>query len=54
MDSFNYLGLKLCYTGCFKHSVHAINEQAQKAYHTLLKVFDKVSLDIKFLRTFWE
>ena len=47
VDSFTYLGLKFYYTGSFIHAVRALNEQAQKAYHTLLKVFDKVSLDIK-------
>ena len=47
VDSFAYLGLKFYYTSNFIHAVRALNEQAQKAYHTLLKVFDKVSLDIK-------
>ena len=47
VDSFTYLGLKFYYTSSFNHAVRTVNEEARKACHTLLKVLDKVSMDIK-------
>ena len=47
VDSFTYLGIKFSYTGTFKLAVQCLHEQAIKAYHGLLLVFDKVPLDIK-------
>ena len=35
------------YTGNISSAVKALNDQALKAYHSLLKLFDRINLDIK-------
>ena len=47
VDSFTYLGVKLTYTGNMSGAINALSNQALKAYHSLLSLFDRVSLDIK-------
>ena len=47
VDNFTYLGIKFTYTGNLSYSVKALSEQALRAYHSLLSVFDRVHLDIK-------
>ena len=41
-----YLGVKLVKTGNLRFAVKALNEQALRAFNTLLFVFKNVSLDI--------
>ena len=47
VDSFTYLGIRFYYTGCMKHAIQALYEQALKAYYHLLSIFSRVSLDVK-------
>ena len=47
VDEFCYLGIKFHYTGNLTKAVHALNEQALKAFNQLLSVFNKIELDIK-------
>jgi tetratricopeptide (TPR) repeat protein len=47
VDCFTYLGLKLYYTGNLLYAVNALYEQALKAYHNLLVLFDRIDFDIK-------
>ena len=47
VDNFTYLGIKFTYTGHLSCSVKTLSEQALRAYHSLLSVFDRVHLDIK-------
>ena len=47
VDNFTYLGIRFTYTGNLSQSVKALSEQALKAYHSLLYVFDRVNLDVK-------
>jgi hypothetical protein len=47
VDYFIYLGVKFYYTGNLSHAVKTLSEQALKAYHNLLLLFDRVEFDIK-------
>ena len=47
LDNFTYLGIRFTHTGNLSQSVKALSEQALKAYHNLLYVFDRVHLDVK-------
>ena len=47
VDSFIYLGIKLTHTGNMSSAVKTLTEQALKAYHNLLSLLDKVSMDFK-------
>ena len=47
VDNFTYLGINFNYTGNMLNAVKVLNEQALKAYHSLLCLFDKVDFDIK-------
>ena len=47
VDNFTYLGIKFTYTGNLSFSVKTLSEQALKASHSLLSVFDRVHLDIR-------
>ena len=54
VESFTYLGMKLSYTGNMSSAVKARNDQALKAYHSLLKLFDRISLDVKTKLTLFD
>jgi hypothetical protein len=47
VDSFVYLGMKFYYTGNLSYAVNTLSEQALKAYHNLLLLFDRIDFDIK-------
>ena len=47
VNSFVYLGIVFTSNGSLNGSVKALSEQAIKAYHNLIAVFNKVKLDIK-------
>lgn len=47
VDNFTYLGVNFHYTGNMSHAIKMLNDQALKAYHSLLSLFDKVHLDVK-------
>ena len=47
VTSFCYLGVNLYYTGNFRYSVKSLVEKANRAYHHLLILFDKIQLDIQ-------
>ena len=46
VDNFTYLGVKLVKNGNLRFAVKALNEQALRAFDTLLCVCKNVSLDI--------
>ena len=47
VDSFTYLGIKFYYTGSFNLAIRTLQEQALRAFGTLLQLFDRLPLDIK-------
>ena len=47
VDSFTYLGIKFYYTGSFNLAFRTLQEQALRAFGTLLQLFDRLPLDIK-------
>ena len=47
VDDFTYLGINFTYTGNMKNAVKMLQDQALKAYCSLLSIFDRVQLDIK-------
>ena len=47
VDNFIYLGINFTYTGTLTGAVKRLYEQGLKAYYSLLKVLDRVSLDVK-------
>ena len=47
VDNFTYLGLNFTHNGNMSSAVKTLNEQALRAYSSLLSMFDKVSLDVK-------
>ena len=47
VDSFCYLGILFHHTGNLKHAIKALSDQALNAYSNLLKIFYKVSMDVK-------
>lgn len=47
VDNFTYLGVKFSYTGNLLNAVKSLSDQALKAYHNLMFIFDRVKLDIK-------
>ena len=47
VNEFTYLGLKFTYTGNFSSAVKALHDQALKAYHNLLSLFENINLSIK-------
>ena len=47
VDEFSYLGVKFKYTGSMTQAIKSNSDQALKAYHNILYLFDKVSFDIK-------
>jgi hypothetical protein len=47
VDNFTYLGINFMYTGNMTHAVKALHDQALRAYHNLMLLFDKVKFDVK-------
>ena len=47
VDSFCYLGIKFYYTGNMRYAIKALSDQALKAYHSLLCLFNNIKLDVK-------
>ena len=47
VDSFSYLGVKFYYTGNMMYAVKSLNDQALKAYNSVLSVFSRLTLDLK-------
>ena len=47
VDDFTYLGLKFTANGSLLDAVKSLNEQALRAYNNLLRLFDKLKLDVK-------
>ena len=47
VEHFTYLGIRCTHTGNLTNAVKALSEQALRAYHNLLSIFDRVNLDIK-------
>jgi hypothetical protein len=47
VDEFTYLGITFTYTGTLLKAVKTLSEQALRAYHSLLNIFDRVKLDVK-------
>lgn len=47
VNNFTYLGVKFSYTGSLSEAVKTLHDQALVAYHNLMILFDKVTLDVK-------
>ena len=47
VSTFCYLGVNFHYTGNFRYSVQCLVEKANKAYHSLRTLFEKIELDIQ-------
>ena len=47
VDKFTYLGINFTHTGNLSGAVKCLTDQALKAYYILLKVLNRVKLDIK-------
>ena len=47
IDNCTYFGINLTHTGSFKNAVKVLLEQALRAYHNLLYIFDKLDCKIQ-------
>jgi hypothetical protein len=47
VDNFTYVVINFMYTGNMTHAVKALYDQALRAYHNLMLLFDKVKFDVK-------
>jgi hypothetical protein len=47
VDNIAYLGINFMYTVNMTHAVKTLHDQALRAYHNLMLLFDKVKCDVK-------
>ena len=47
VNNFTYLGINFTHTGNFKNAVNVLSDQALRAYHNLLYIFDKLDCKIQ-------